>query len=94
MKSFKDKHLKNTMIDKQAKNFNLTGHELWQLKNSMRTMFGKINKKKSGQARIDVTTRQTWLVTNFGFLTEYLLPKTKTKQLGQVRYSYFFGSDY
>ena len=53
----------------------------------MRTMFGKIN-KKSGQAQIDMTPRQTWLVTNFGFLTEHLLPKTKTKQLGQVRYSH------
>ena len=67
VKSFKDKHLKNAMIDEQAKNFNLTGHELWQWWNSMRTMSGKINKKKSGQARIDMTPRQTWLVTNFGF---------------------------
>ena len=89
-RNFKDRELKNQLLDVKGAEIGISGRELWQWLQSMRTMFGKLHKKKSGQARSLLTARQQWILDNFSFLTAHLLPKTKTRELGQVSELAFF----
>ena len=49
---------------------------------SQRTVFGKLQKKKSGQARKDPTFRQQWVVDNFAFLKSHLVVRAATRTMG------------
>uniref|UniRef100_UPI00358E4F8D uncharacterized protein isoform X1 n=1 Tax=Myxine glutinosa TaxID=7769 RepID=UPI00358E4F8D len=47
-------------------------------------MYGRLHKKKSGQAATRMTERQKWNLTNFNFLKSHIAVCTVTKQLGKV----------
>ena len=49
---------------------------------SMRTLFGRLKKKKSGQALKPTTARQVWTLTDF--LEAHLTICMDTRQLGKV----------
>jgi hypothetical protein len=49
---------------------------------SQRTVFGKLQKKKSGQARKDPTFRQKWVLDNFSFLKSHLVVRAATRTMG------------
>ena len=49
---------------------------------SQRTVFGKLQKKKSGQARKDPTFRQKWVLDNFAFLKSHLVVRAATRTMG------------
>ena len=51
---------------------------------SMRTLFGRLKKKKSGQAVKPMTARQVWTLRCFKFLEAHLTIQTDTRQLGKV----------
>ena len=51
---------------------------------SMRTLCGRLKKKKSGQAVKAPTARQKWTTQNFQFLTGHLCFRTSHSQLGRV----------
>jgi hypothetical protein len=44
-------------------------------------VFGKLNKKKCGQAAKHVTQRQRWHLENFQFLGAHVIVRTNTRQL-------------
>ena len=50
----------------------------------MRTVFGKLKKKKSGQAAKVTTACQDWTMMLFKFLEAHLTIRTDTRQLGKV----------
>ena len=51
---------------------------------SIRTIFGKLKKKKSGQAVKPTTARQERTLRSFKFLEAHLTIRTDTRQLGKV----------
>ena len=51
---------------------------------SMRTLFGRLKKKTSGQAAKQLTARQRWTKENFGFLAAHLVIRADHSQLGKV----------
>ena len=50
----------------------------------MRTFFGRLKKKKSGQAAKAHTARQKWTLSNFQFLSAHVCIWMGTSQLGRV----------
>ena len=50
----------------------------------MRTVFGKLKKKKSAQAAKANTAHQDWTMRSFKFLEAHLIIRTDTRQLGKV----------
>ena len=50
----------------------------------MRTLFGRLKKKKSGQALKPTSARQVWTLTDFKFLEAHLTIRMDTRQLGKV----------
>ena len=61
----------------------LPGRELLTWFKSMRTVFGKLKKKKSGQMVKLTTARQEWTVRSFKFLEAHLTIRTDTRQFGK-----------
>ena len=51
---------------------------------SMRTLFGRLKKNKSGQAVKPTTAQQVWTLKCFKFLEAHLTIRTDTRQLGNV----------
>ena len=47
-------------------------------------LFGRLKKKRSGQALKPMTARQVWTLTNFKFLEAHLTICTDTRHLGTV----------
>ena len=50
----------------------------------MRTVYGKLRRTKSGQARKPLTARQSWTLLSFQFLKQHVSVRTFTRQLGQM----------
>ena len=51
---------------------------------SMRTLFGRLKKKTSGQGAKQLTARQHWTKENFSFLSSHLVIWAEHSQLGKV----------
>lgn len=51
---------------------------------SQRTILGKVQKKKSGQKRFNLTARQKWVERNLGFLRKHIVHRPQGSQLGQI----------
>jgi len=49
---------------------------------NMRTIYGKLKKKKSGQSAKALTARQQWTRDKFAFLEHHLLVRSQTRVLG------------
>jgi len=84
LKEFKLKDKKDRMLSDKAKELKISLAELKAWLQSMRTMFGRLQKKKSGQATPQHTARQKWILNSFSFLAPHLVLKTDTRQLGLV----------
>jgi len=84
LKEFKLKDKKDRMLSDKAKELKISLAELKAWLQSMRTMFGRLQKKKSGQATPQHTARQQWILASFSFLAPHLVLKTDTRQLGLV----------
>ncbi|XP_062586034.1 uncharacterized protein LOC134247718 [Saccostrea cucullata] len=63
---------------------NLTVSDIRLWYRSQRTILGKVQKKKSGQKRCNLTARQKWVETNLGFLRRHIVHRPQGSQLGQV----------
>ena len=57
--------------------------KMWFL--SMRTLFGWLKKKTSGQGAKPLTARQKWTKVNFSFLSAHLCIWADHSQLGKVQ---------
>ena len=62
----------------------MTGTELAVWFKSQRTIYGRLNKKKSGQAKGSLTARQKWVTDNFSFLKSHIVVRSEMKQLGNI----------
>ena len=62
----------------------LSNSAVWTWFKSMRTLFSRLKKKKSGQAAKAHTARQKWTLSNFQFLSAHLCIWMDTSQLGRV----------
>lgn len=51
---------------------------------SQRTILGKVQKKKSGQKRCNLTARQKWVKRNLRFLRRHIVHRPQGSQLGQI----------
>ena len=74
------------MMSEKAKELNISVAELKGWLTSMRTMFGKLSKKKSGQAAHAPAACQPWILDNLDFLSLHLILKTDTRQLAIVSF--------
>ena len=52
--------------------------------NRMRTLFGRLKKKTSGEAAKQLTARQRWTKDNFSFLSSHIIIWAQHSQLGNV----------
>ena len=62
----------------------LSGGAIRTWYNSMRTLFGRLNKKTSGQVAKKLTARQRWTKENFSFLSSHLVIQAQHSQLRKV----------
>ena len=62
----------------------LVGNAVLTWFKSMRTLFGRLKKKKSGPALKPMTARQVGTLNSFKFLEAHLMIRTDTRQLGMV----------
>ena len=62
----------------------LSGGAIRMWYNSMRTLFGRLKKKTSGQGAKQLTARQRWTKENFSFLSSHLVIRVEHSQLGNV----------
>ena len=72
------------MISEKGKEMHISLADLKGWLTSMQTMFGKLSRKKSGQATCPPTARKQWIMDNFNFLSPHLILKTETSQLVNV----------
>ena len=49
---------------------------------NLRTVYGKLKRKKSGQASKPLTALSSWTLTAFAFLDQYMMARTDRQQLG------------
>uniref|UniRef100_UPI00358F4CC3 uncharacterized protein n=1 Tax=Myxine glutinosa TaxID=7769 RepID=UPI00358F4CC3 len=85
--SFKNRQRKDHLLDQKGKELNMRGDQLaiwWKSQRTM-TTYGRLHKKKSGQAATRMTEHQKWNLTNFSFLKSHIAVRTVTKQLGKSR---------
>uniref|UniRef100_UPI0035902515 uncharacterized protein n=1 Tax=Myxine glutinosa TaxID=7769 RepID=UPI0035902515 len=82
--SFKNRQRKDCLLDQKGTELNMRGDQLAIWWKSQSTMYGRLHKKKSGQAVTRMTERQKWNLTNFSFLKSHIAVRTVTKQLGKV----------
>ncbi|XP_061186715.1 uncharacterized protein LOC133194821 [Saccostrea echinata] len=81
---FKNSKKKDRLIQEKAAAMNLTVADIRLWYRSQRTILGKVQKKKSGQKRCNLTARQKWVERNLGFLTRHIVHRPQGSQLGQV----------
>ena len=79
-----DKTRKDSLWKELADQIGRTAPEVQRWFNSQRTRYGKITSKhrKSGQGAPQMTGRQKWVLTNFGFLSPHILRKASTQTAG------------
>ncbi|XP_060772242.1 uncharacterized protein LOC132883076 isoform X3 [Neoarius graeffei] len=89
-RTFKDRQLKDRLLTEKALeiarllNLHVTIKDVTSWWHSMRTMYGKIFQRSSGDGKRPQTPRQRWIRANFEFLREHVVPKTKSKQFGKI----------
>ena len=81
---FKNRGKKDRLLSEKAKEFNMSGTELAVWFKSQRTIYGRLNKKKYGQAKGTLTARQKWVTDNFSFLKSHMVVRSDMKQLGNI----------
>ncbi|XP_062603785.1 uncharacterized protein LOC134265576 [Saccostrea cucullata] len=81
---FKNTKKKDRLIQEKAAAMNLTVSDIRLWYRSQRTILGKVQKKKSGQKRCNLTARQKWVETNLGFLRRHIVHRPQGSQLEQV----------
>lgn len=73
MKEYKDSRKKNRLWQEKAEDLGVESGALLKVwYESVRTKVGKISDKKSGLAHKDLTERDTFLMSNFGFLATHI----------------------
>jgi len=73
LKKFHDAQHKNGLWTDKAKEFNLeSGHLLKTIYDSIRTRIGKLHKLKSGSETKELSARDVFLWSNFGFLADHI----------------------
>ena len=72
LNSFKCTGNKNKLWEDKAKSIGLTKGQLDTWYKSMRTSFGKLTQKKSGQAAKSLTEREQWILIVFDFLKTHI----------------------
>ena len=83
-RDFKDRGKRDKLLHDKGIELALSGNLIWQWFKNMRTVFGKLKKKKSGQAATTLTARQVWTITSFKFLEKHLVIRSDSRKLGQV----------
>uniref|UniRef100_K1P9K0 Uncharacterized protein n=1 Tax=Magallana gigas TaxID=29159 RepID=K1P9K0_MAGGI len=81
LKNFKKK---DHQLQEKAGTMNLTVADIRLWYRSQRTILGKVQKKKSGQKRCNLTARQKWVERNLGFLRRHIVHLPQGSQLGQI----------
>ncbi|XP_014675988.1 PREDICTED: uncharacterized protein LOC106815965 [Priapulus caudatus] len=79
MKAYKDMTKKEFLWREKAAELGKDVAELKLWYSSLRTRFGRLNKKKSGQEDVEMTERDEWVYNHFQFLAPYIhevQPKT------------------
>ncbi|XP_014662275.1 PREDICTED: uncharacterized protein LOC106805259 isoform X2 [Priapulus caudatus] len=72
MSSYKDKQRKDKMWDDKAAEMGKTNEILPIWYRSLRTRYGRLLKKKSGQGATELTERDQWVLTRFSFLKTHI----------------------
>ncbi|XP_014679360.1 PREDICTED: uncharacterized protein LOC106819216 isoform X2 [Priapulus caudatus] len=83
MKAYKDMTKKESLWREKAAELGKDVAELKLWYSSLRTRFGRLKKKKSGQEDVEMTERDEWVYNHFQFLVPYVhevQPKTTMKQ--------------
>ena len=83
-RDFKDRAKRERVLAEKGEPLGISGNDLFLWFKSLRSMFGRLQKKKSGQARTNFTARQQWVFDNFAFLKSHIVIRTDHKQLGQL----------
>ncbi|KAL3968158.1 uncharacterized protein LOC100704888 isoform X1 [Oreochromis niloticus] len=71
-RDFKDKRRREQLLDQKAEELGVTGNFLWGWFRNMRTVYGKLRKKKNEQATRPLTARQRWTSDMFKFLDKHM----------------------
>ncbi|XP_030611780.1 uncharacterized protein LOC115798907 isoform X2 [Archocentrus centrarchus] len=71
-RDFKDKRRREQMLDQKAEELGVTGNFLWGWFRNMRTVYGKLRKKKNEHTTRPLTARQRWTSDMFKFLDKHM----------------------
>ena len=86
-KDFKNGKKKDQLMTEKAMEYGYTGQQLKTWFTNMRTMFGKMLRRKSRQGAKPWTARQTWCLERFNFLKKHVQVRTTAIQMGSVSMS-------
>ena len=64
----KKEHMRKTLAENMGRDVSIL--KTWY--SSLRTRYGRLNKKQSGQELMDMTERDTWIVEKFSFLRPHI----------------------
>lgn len=81
---FKNRAKKERLLEKAAEEMKVTSLQVLTWFKSMRTIYGKLKRKKSGQGAKVLTMRQKWTLNNFAFLEGHRSVRTETHRLGEA----------
>ena len=73
LKSYKDTQKKSRLWGLKAKEFGLEAKDLQTWYESMRTRFGRLSVRKSGDGAREITERDQWILTSFNFLSRHIV---------------------
>ena len=83
-REFKDVSKKNKIWAQKSTEFGVDVAILKTWVDSMRTRLGKLTRPKSGDAPIEHTERDYWIIDKFDFLTKHI-PRMPRRQLGGLK---------
>ena len=84
---FKNRAKRDNLLAQKAEELGVTRSTLWTWLTNMRTVFGRLKKKKSGQNDKPLTARQKFIRDRFQFLNAHLQVRSTTRVLGALEMS-------
>ena len=84
LKEFKERGKRDRLLRIISEEVGLSSDIIWGWFRNMRTVYGKLKKKKSGQAAETMTPRQQWTTRRLAFLDSHLKVVGESRKLGHV----------
>jgi len=79
---FKNRSKRDRLLQDKGDELGVSMNTIMTWFRNMRTIYGKLKKKKSGQSAKALTARQQWTHDKFAFLEHHLLVRAQTRVLG------------